>query len=194
MGSGIGCRRLYDRFCIFRNWFPYGGKLYCSSARCDSWNGSNGDGSSAGKWNDRWPVCSIQRICDLDWWSGYGSRFLRIRRNGNSELCKICKGCQIRYNCNGCSILYREFTDVLFWGDCLYFRWRKWYLWGYDPSESVLYGDSGSGTQYLDHQRQCAVFSRSWTGKYFPAEEETDGSDFRYYRNASFCMAVLQFL
>lgn len=44
----------------------------------------------------------------------YGSRFLRIRRNGNSELCKICKGCQIRYNCNGCSILYREFTDVLF--------------------------------------------------------------------------------
>lgn len=44
---------------------------------------------------------------------------------GNSELCKICKGCQIRYNCNGCSILYREFTDVLFWGDCLYFRWRK---------------------------------------------------------------------
>ena len=28
-------------------------KLYCSSARCDSWNGSNGDGSSAGKWNDR---------------------------------------------------------------------------------------------------------------------------------------------
>ena len=57
--------------------------------------------------------------------AGYGSRFLRIRRNGNSELCKICKGCQIRYNCNGCSILYREFTDVLFWGDCLYFRWRK---------------------------------------------------------------------
>ena len=29
------------------------GKLYCSSARCDSWNGSNGDGSSSGKWNDR---------------------------------------------------------------------------------------------------------------------------------------------
>ena len=30
-----------------------GGKLYCSSAGCDSWNGSYGHGSSAGKWNDR---------------------------------------------------------------------------------------------------------------------------------------------